>query len=129
MVKRSKTKFTYSGAFKSRPCQRQEMARHFWVRVEPLGELGRSPWSRRSRQMLKFTCLSTGETLFNRSFLFFKIFLVFSAAVALGAKGLQRFNVERFTVKQPLKVERFTVKQSLKVERFTVIFTVNCGER
>lgn len=49
MVKRSKTKPTYSGAFKSRPCQRQEMARHFWVRVEPLGELGRSPWSRRSR--------------------------------------------------------------------------------
>jgi hypothetical protein len=61
--------------------------------------------------------------------LFFKIFLVFSTSVTLGVKGLQRFNVERFTVKQLLKVERFTVKQPLKVERFTVILTVNCGER
>jgi hypothetical protein len=79
----------------SRPCQRQEMARHFWgdagnERSEGKGWRGASPPRRVfTRKSSKKFELSTKLSLFNKIFLvYLKIFLVFSASTALGIKGL-----------------------------------------
>ena len=55
--------------------------------------------------------------------MFIKIFLVFSIAVGLGIKGLQRLKVREFAVNVILKVRGFAAITVLKVRGFAALIT------
>lgn len=85
------------------PAVRQEVAGHFWGRVEPLGDLGAKPRGRgvaakKSGKVL-ILCSYPQAKPFIKDLLSFlyKSFLVYRVAVTHGWRGLQRLKEERLS--------------------------------